>query len=169
MSAAGGGAAAAAAAAAAKKRREREEEEKLTKYNSNDLDGWEFKIMRSAFGRFGNTEYFRKVCEQEARAGWELVEKFDNERVRFKRRVNKRANDQFLDFNAYRTSAGFGGGAGLIIGIISLIVGLLAAVFFFAYSTGYRIEVSSAFIPYAVLGLLVLIAIVSLILRKRSG
>ena len=86
------------AVAAAKKKLQKEEEE-MTKYNSDDLDGWEFKILRSELGRFSNREFFSKACNEEAKAGWEMVEKFDNNRVRFKRRIERRSNDMHLDFD----------------------------------------------------------------------
>ena len=35
----------------------RKEEEDMAGYSREDLDGWEFKIMRSDFGRFKNTEW----------------------------------------------------------------------------------------------------------------
>jgi hypothetical protein len=123
------GAAAAAAAAA----RAREEEESLTPYNKEDLEGWEFKIMRSNFGRFGNYELVQKLCQEEARAGWEMVEKFDDYRIRFKRRIDRRSGDRQLDFNPYRTTIGFGEGrivAIVLVGIAALVAGILAFVLY---------------------------------------
>ena len=115
----------AAAAAAAERRRREEEEETLTSYASNDIDKYEFKIMRSSLGKFSNYETLKRVCEQEARAGWEMVEKFDQYRVRFKRKIEHRANDRHLDFDPYRTGIAGSGGA-LKIGIIVGVIGLLA-------------------------------------------
>ncbi len=112
-SGAGAGAAAAAAAAAEKARKE---EEELTKYNSDDLDGWEFKILRSSLGKFKDYKVIKALCEQEAKAGWELVEKFDNYRIRFKRKTEHRKNDRFLDFDPYRVSMGVN--KRLVVGII---------------------------------------------------
>lgn len=112
-----------AAATAARRRREREEEEEMTTYGGNDLDGWEFKIIRSAFGRFSSAEAVRTVSEEEAKAGWELLEKFDNSRLRFKRRIERRAQDQHLDIDPYRTVIGIGE-----LGIVLTIVGAIIAV-----------------------------------------
>src|SRR5687767_15897396 len=90
-------AAAGAAAAAAKHRAEQEEEEEMTAYNSQDLnEGWEIKIVRSSTGAFKKPETFRKLIEEESRAGWILVEKFDNGRVRFKRPFAARERDTTL-------------------------------------------------------------------------
>ena len=63
---------AAAAAAAAKKRREQQEEEEMTQYNTQDLDGFEFKIVRLVMGRFSSREAVQRLCSDEARAGWSL-------------------------------------------------------------------------------------------------
>ncbi len=60
------GGAVAAAAAAKKKRLLREEEERLTNYNSDDLKGWEFKIVRSATQKFKNHEALKKLCDEES-------------------------------------------------------------------------------------------------------
>lgn len=124
-----GGSAAAAAAARARRMRQ-EEEEKLTTYNKDDLSGWEFKIIRSATGKFKDYKTVQKVCQEEAQAGWELVEKFDNGRMRFKRRIEMRSKDQFLQFDAYRTTVGMGEG-GLVLtvlGSIALAAGLVLLV-----------------------------------------
>jgi hypothetical protein len=90
---ASGGGAAAAAAAAAKAKKMREEEEELTPYHAEDLDGWEFKIIRANTRKFKTAEAVRKLCAEEAQAGWEMVEKFDDSRIRFKRRVQERSQD----------------------------------------------------------------------------
>ena len=104
-----GGAAGAAAAAAAKAARLREEEEEMTPYNSDDLDDWEFKIVRANSRKFKSAESVRRLCEEESYAGWEMVEKFDDCRIRFKRRRELRSQDQHLGPGAvdpYRTQIG---------------------------------------------------------------
>lgn len=113
-----------AIAAARKRRREREEEEEMTTYRGNDLDGWEFKIVRSAFGRFGSADAVRKVADEEAKAGWELLEKFDNSRIRFKRRIERRSQDLHLDIDPYRTEVGISelGIALTVIGSILVVI-----------------------------------------------
>jgi len=121
----GGGAA--AAAAAARKRREQKEEEVMTQYSQDDLSGWEFKIVRSMTGRFSSHEAIKQLCTEEARAGWELVEKFDNNRVRFKRRIERRSQDQMLEFDPYRTNVGIGEG-GIAVIVISVIVAAVVVI-----------------------------------------
>lgn len=121
VNAAAGGAAAAAAAAEAARR----EEEEMTTYDRTDVDGdWEFKILRSTTGVFRDREKLQRILEEEARAGWELVEKFDNQRVRLKRRTSHRENDDLLEFDAYRTHAGMSE-AKLALVILGTIFGVL--------------------------------------------
>ena len=109
-------------AAAAKRRREQQEEEQeKTGYKKEDIEGWEFKIVRSIFGRFNNPEILKRLCEEEARAGWEMIEKFDNSRVRFKRRTEKRHTDPTLGYDAYRTTYGIAEGS-FALAIILLVV-----------------------------------------------
>lgn len=118
---------AAAAAAAAKMRKE---EENMTNYSGDDLKGWEFKIVRSSTAYFKKPANLQKVIQEEAQAGWEMVEKFDNNRVRFKRRTDMRGSDSMLEIDAYRIKVGMGEGklVGLIVGILALALGLVFAV-----------------------------------------
>jgi hypothetical protein len=106
MSAAGTASAAAGAAAAAARVRAQEEEE-MTPYSSQDLnEDWEFKILRSMRGAFGDPQQLQSILEVERQAGWVLVEKFDHGRIRLKRPVSARAGDSNLGFDAYRTYVG---------------------------------------------------------------
>ncbi len=125
--AAAGGIAAATAAAAARAARMRQEEEDMTGYNGKDLDGWEFKIVRSNTGRFKNREAVRKLCDEEGLAGWEMLEKFDDNRIRFKRRVEHRSRDQHLQIDPYRSEIGPGQGkiVTIVLGAIVLLGGLV--------------------------------------------
>ena len=127
MSGSGAGAAA-AAAAAARRRAEREEEEQLTGYAASDLsEGWEFKILRSATGAFKKPEVFRRVLEEEGRAGWVMVEKFDSQRVRLKRPAAAKAGDAVFEFDPYRTAVGMSEGRlGLVI--IACVLGALVII-----------------------------------------
>ena len=105
------GGAIAATAAAAKKRRQmlQAEEEDMAQYTQDDLNGdWEFKIVRSDTAAFRKREVLDKLIEEEAQAGWVMVEKFDDTRVRFKRPRSARARDPFLPdgVDPYRTQYG---------------------------------------------------------------
>ena len=107
----------------------------MTPYSSDDpLTNWEFKIIRSATGSFGQSEKLRKVLEEEARVGWELVEKFDNNRVRLRRPVAARKDDVALDFDPYRTWIGVSE-SGMVARelVVSVVVGaIILAIFLFA-------------------------------------
>ena len=106
MSGAAGAGAAAAAAAAAKKRQQQEEEEKLTRYDGDDMDGWEFKIVRANSRKFKKATAVQQLCNEEAQAGWQMVEKFDDYRIRFKRRAEERSRDVHRAIDPYRTHLG---------------------------------------------------------------
>src|SRR5262245_48233561 len=115
---------AAAAAAIEIQRRRQEEEEIMTPYQPHELgQDWEFKIIRSAAAGFKKPEYLKQVLEEEQRAGWILVEKFDNARVRLKRSASAKANDAMLDFDPYRTTVGMSENR-----IVAVTVSMIAAV-----------------------------------------
>jgi hypothetical protein len=83
------------------------EEEEMTPYTSKDLaEDWEFKILRCVTGKFRNPVWLHSILEEEARAGWKLVEKFDDTRVRLRRPASARAGDAALDFDPHRTWVG---------------------------------------------------------------
>jgi len=130
--AAGAGAAGAAAAAA---RRRRQEEEEMTPYTKQDLaEDWEFKIVRSATNMFKDPNKMRAVLEEEARAGWVLVEKFDNGRIRLKRPHSARSADATPGPDPYRTSVGMSEGALAavilvsVFGGVGIVIAILAAI-----------------------------------------
>ena len=157
--------AATTAAAAAHAAKMRDEEENMTGYNKEDLDGWEFKIVRSTLGRFSNYEKVQEVCRQEAKAGWELVEKFDQYRLRFKRRTDMRSKDQFLDTDPYRTNIGGGGKlAGIIIGVIALAIGVIA--FLVLYLRGQHIRIEPTGIIMIIIAVGVLVLLITLIASR---
>ena len=125
-----GGAAAAAAAAAQQRRRMQEEEEKMTAYSKEDLAGWEFKIVRANSRKFKTHQAVQQLCAEEARAGWEMVEKFDDQRIRFKRPVDKRSGDQYLDIDPYRTQVGASEGqiVAIVLGAMAILGGVIALI-----------------------------------------
>ncbi|HOD66364.1 MAG TPA: hypothetical protein PK186_08865 [candidate division Zixibacteria bacterium] len=99
----------------------------MTTYRSDDLEGWEFKIVRSLTGAFSKPEKVEQLRRDEAQAGWEMIEKFDNNRIRFKRRTDRRANDHLLPFDPYRTNYGIGEGrmAAVVITSMVVVIGLV--------------------------------------------
>ena len=129
---------AAAIAAMAAKRKRDEEEEQLTAYSTQEMqDGWEFKIVRSATGAFRKPEEFRKLIDREALSGWVMLEKFDSDRVRFKRPVSARDKDTSLPagIDPYSTQFGISQGAfewiigGSIMGGTVLLIAVLGLIF----------------------------------------
>jgi hypothetical protein len=127
-------------AAQVQQRKNQEEEEKMTKYTSEDLNSdWEFKIVRSAFGKFRKPEHMQAVVDEESQAGWEMVEKFDDNRIRFKRPRNARKKDPNLPpyIDPYRTNYdGVSGNRGLMIGLgimVALLLAGVAVALFFAF------------------------------------
>jgi hypothetical protein len=108
-------------------RERRKEEEQMTAYNNEEIDhAWEFKILRSATNQFKKAHTLRQVIEEEKIAGWELLEKFDDGRLRFKRPVGARRKDNMLPrgVDPYRTQFGMGEGK-LAAGILAAVLGLI--------------------------------------------
>src|SRR5690348_4857885 len=127
---------AAAAAAAARQRQEHEEEEEVTPMNSDPSGAVEYKIIRSATSAFKKSAFFQQVLEEEAAAGWELVEKLDNARLRLRRSIQWRKKDNGLTQDAYRTHVGLSEtalGMRILLGVfggiflVVLVVGLMVA------------------------------------------
>ena len=83
---------------------------------------WEFKMLHTASGRFGDPERLRAILDEEARAGWVLLEKFDDNRLRLKREASARGRDGSLGFDPYRTFVGpnQAGAVLLIVGLVLL-------------------------------------------------
>ena len=125
---AAGGAAAAAAAAYAAEMMRREEEE-MTQYTPEELrEDWEFKILRAITGAFRKPEVLRSVCEEEGQAGWILVEKFDDSRLRFKRPHAAKSGDTSLLFDPYRTHYGMSLGRFVALVLIATFLGIAALI-----------------------------------------
>ncbi|MEX0618749.1 MAG: hypothetical protein WDZ76_11165 [Pseudohongiellaceae bacterium] len=66
----------------------------------------EYKILQSNTPMFAKPDKFREILEEEARAGWQLIEKLDNYKLRLQRETSHRANDQNLGFDPYRSQVG---------------------------------------------------------------
>ena len=121
--------------AAQRAREQQEEEEKMLGYTEKDLaEGWEFKILRSPAGLFGKPDSLQQALADEGRAGWVLLEKLDDYRIRLKRPVSARASDATRLSDPYATT--FGPAvprAALILMLVGMLTAFLAAaVYFFA-------------------------------------
>lgn len=89
--------------------RKKQEEEEMAHYSDDEIAGdWEFKIVRSSLGMFKNPAELARLVKEEAEFGWELFEKLDNERVRFKRHVRERSRDRLAGSgrDPYRSTYG---------------------------------------------------------------
>ena len=105
----------------------------MTPYSEGELsEGWEFKILRSNLNAFRKPEDLRKFLEEEGRAGWILVEKFDDNRLRLKRTASARLGDAALDFDPYRTQVGVSDARmillilGIVLAVVVGVIGLVA-------------------------------------------
>jgi hypothetical protein len=126
-----------------------EEEETLTPYESNDtvtastqkngskklpkdprLVGWEFKIVRSHRDIFRDPAVLQRLCEEESHAGWILLEKLDDRRIRFKRPIALREiiKSDMMAIDPYRSYYGSSGNSRVwVMAIVSLILLILPA------------------------------------------
>jgi len=116
------------AVVAAHQQRMMAEEERMATYTREELEeDWEFKIVRANSPAFRKPEVLQKLLQEEAVAGWTMVEKFDDSRIRFKRPRSAREQDAYLPegVDPYRTSYG---AAAFLYGV--LIVGVLLLIVF---------------------------------------
>lgn len=112
----------------------------MTPYTRDDLDtDWEFKIVRAAMPAFHKREVLERLIEEEARAGWVMLEKLDDHRVRFKRPRSARAKDAYLPqgVDPYRTS--YGASPARLSAIIALAIGLLVFGLFVLGIVGFAV------------------------------
>ncbi|MGB2959930.1 MAG: hypothetical protein WBG01_13615 [Bacteroidota bacterium] len=124
------GATVAAAAAAEQRRRLHEEEERMTPYRPEEIEEWEFKIVRAMSARFKTRQALQQLLKEEAESGWEMLEKLDDSRVRFKRKKEHRAADGQRSIDPYRTHVGLteGGVVVTVLVALALVAGLAVLV-----------------------------------------
>jgi hypothetical protein len=83
------------------------EEEDQTPYSAEELmENWEFKIVRCVRPLFDDPAFLQGVLHEEARAGWQFVEKFDGMRVRLKRVAGQQPAGLPAGYDPYRTAVG---------------------------------------------------------------
>ena len=145
----------------------------MAQYTQDDLKGdWEFKIVRSDSAAFRKSEVLNKLIEEEAQAGWVMLEKFDDNRVRFKRPRSARARDSFLpeDVDPYRTRYGARSAqyavlvGSLVAGVLVVALGILGS---------QRTGASDAPIPWiaistAIPAIILLLGFVMVLIRRRT-
>ena len=145
----------------------------MTAYTQDDLiNDWEFKIVRSESAAFRKPEALNKLVEEEAQAGWTMLEKLDDRRVRFKRPRSARAKDAYLpdDVDPYRTRYGARSAqhavlvGSLVAGVLVLALGILGS-----QGTG----ASDAPIPWiaistAIPAIILVLGFVMILIRRRK-
>lgn len=96
------------------------------------LVGWEFKIVRAKRDLFRNSVVFQQLCEEEAKAGWILLEKLDDRRVRFKRLIALRniLDTNRLPHDPYRCHYGSSFTLLSVLGAIAALAALLIPSYF---------------------------------------
>jgi|TARA_B110000971_G_scaffold89800_1_gene92366 hypothetical protein len=88
----------------------------------------EYKVLQSQTPLFSSTAKMHKELELESKAGWSLLEKEDNYRIKLQRDISNRANDKNLDIDAYRSTAGvssvvtYGATAAFTLAVVSVIL-----------------------------------------------
>lgn len=88
----------------------------------------EYKVVQSQTPMFTDTAKMHEILAEEAKAGWQLLEKEDNYKLRLQRNISHRANDAGLGFDAYRTSVGvssmvtYGVTALITVAVVSIIL-----------------------------------------------
>ncbi len=166
-----GGVTAATAAAAERRRQELlvKEEQDMTPYTQADLDSdWEFKIVRANIAVFRKPEVLNDLLEDEAQAGWVMLEKLDDSRIRFRRSRSARAGDAFLpnDVDPYRTQySAFSAQTAVMVILVGLLV-LSAFVFNLLLGQSPMLS-SNAWVIVAAVGFF-LIGIMAVV-KRRSG
>lgn len=156
-----------------KRKRMEEEEEKMTTYNRDELDNnWEFKIVRSDSRAFKNPETLQVLLEEEAMSGWEMLEKLDDHRVRFKRPKSARNNDFSLPpgIDPYRSRYGRSiKSTEIFIALLLVTLGVGAAVYFqfTENSTLADIDWGTISMTIPIIGSLVVLIGVSYIIKRR--
>ncbi len=89
---------------------------------------WEYKIVRASTDVFREWETLQQLCAEEAQAGWIMLEKLDDRRIRFKRLMSWRETikPEELSIDPYRSHYGSNWtpltGLGAIAFMISLIL-----------------------------------------------
>ncbi|MEX2335258.1 MAG: hypothetical protein WD600_13430 [Pseudohongiella sp.] len=66
----------------------------------------EYKIVQSTTPHFAKAANLKAVLDEEAQSGWQLVEKFDNYKIRLQRDISHRTGDSSHSVDAYRTQVG---------------------------------------------------------------
>lgn len=85
-------------------------------------DGYEYKILRTAWTNFRNPARLQATLEYESQSGWDLFEKLDDQRLRLRRPITCRDEDATRPFDAYRSWVGPSDNAAAVFVVIGIFV-----------------------------------------------
>lgn len=161
----------AAIAAAEQKRikQMQEEEERMTSYNPEDLAGdWEFKIIRSYAPVFRKPDFLQQVLLEEAQAGWQMLEKLDDTRIRLKRPLAAKRRDAMLPpgIDPYRTQ--IRGGSAKIFVLLGVTILLALGVVFFALFSGGGDFGGEGFIVFSLVVVFMIVGVAIVAAKNRT-
>jgi hypothetical protein len=99
----------------------------VTVSKDSPLGEWEYKIVRASFDLFRDPQVFQGLCEEELQAGWTLLEKLDDRRVRFKRAIAWRTmlKEEGINFDPYRSHYGPATGWVNVVGAIAAVTSMI--------------------------------------------
>jgi hypothetical protein len=66
----------------------------------------EYKVIQATTPYFAKSQNIATVMSEEEKAGWRLLEKCDNYKLRLQRDISHRAKDKDLGIDPYRTQVG---------------------------------------------------------------
>lgn len=66
----------------------------------------EYKTVQAQTPLFADTNKMQEILAEEAKAGWDLLEKEDNYRIKLQRDIDNRNADGNLEIDAYRSTVG---------------------------------------------------------------
>ena len=162
----------AAAHAEQERKQQEEEEEKMTPYNNDELDSnWEFKIVRSDSNAFRKPEVLQNLIDEESISGWEMLEKLDDRRIRFKRPSSAKNNDFSLPpgIDPYRSRYGRTSTAvkmGIVLGL--LLMGVALAVYFAMADGSVDVNWGSISVMIPTIGIMVALIGVVFAIKRRG-
>jgi hypothetical protein len=155
-----------------RKKLQNQEEERMTRYNSQELEGdWEFKIVRSNAPVFRKPDVLQQVLMEEAQAGWQMLEKLDDNRIRLKRPATAQRRDSMLPsgVDPYRTQIRGSGSMQtmIMLGVILLLFFGGLMFFFFQSGGGFNFG-GESYILISIVVLMALVAGVAAVIKARS-
>jgi len=93
----------------------------------------EYKTVQAQTPLFADTKKMQEILLEEAEAGWDLLEKEDNYRIKLQRGIDNRSRDENSLIDPYRTTVGVS--SALTYGMTALATILIVSVIlYFAFT-----------------------------------